>query len=89
MKTYFNIYIALLLWGLVSCQKEPSLPKTPLIDLGGEIWHKGTIDEIIYQEFVKSYNIEIKYKWSPFEINYNRTLVPPDEARLKPVFKAI
>ena len=79
MKHYKCAIFLLLISLLTSCAKEETLPDEPIVDLGGERWANGPIDRFIFQEFIKSYNIEIKYKWTPFEINYNRTLVPPQE----------
>lgn len=73
---------------LFSCQKEtPNY--VPIIGLGGDEWIQGRIDSIIYADFVYPYNIEVIYKWNPFDLNFNRTLVPPDEARVPAVLSAI
>lgn len=72
-----------------SCKKDELLPNDPLLDLGGERWKKTKLDEIIYNDFIKPYNIEIKYKWNPYELNLNRTLVPPIENQVYPVLRAL
>ncbi|WP_254530007.1 MULTISPECIES: substrate import-associated zinc metallohydrolase lipoprotein [unclassified Sphingobacterium] len=89
MKHYKCAIFLLLISLLTSCAKEETLPDEPIVDLGGERWANGPIDRFIFQEFIKSYNIEIKYKWTPFEINFNRTLVPPQEKKVIPVLTAV
>lgn len=91
MKTlqYFLLIGCSALFLLSSCNKEEALSDEPILDLGGETWVADSLDNYIKAEFIKTYNIEIKYKWTPFEINYNRTLVPPQEERVIPVLTAI
>lgn len=74
---------------LNSCREEESLPTDPIIGLGGETWAKGGIDEFVYNNFIKTYNIAVHYKWSPFEVNPNRTLVPPYEDKVIPIMTAV
>ena len=86
IRTYCSLFFLLLL--CFSCSKE-KLPKEPIIDLGGESWKKMEIDEYIYSQFVKPYNMEIKYKWNPYEVNFYRTLVPPIEGNVIPVLNTL
>jgi substrate import-associated zinc metallohydrolase lipoprotein len=89
MKNYIISTVLFTILFFCSCSKEAALPTDPIVDQGGETWTTGKIDNYILDEFIKTYNIEIKYKWSPFEINYNRTLVPPQEKRVIPVLTAV
>ncbi|WP_138091274.1 putative zinc-binding metallopeptidase [Sphingobacterium daejeonense] len=89
MKNYIISTVFFTILFFCSCSKEAALPTDPIVDQGGETWTAGKIDNYIRDEFIKTYNIEIKYKWSPFEINYNRTLVPPQEKRVIPVLTAV
>lgn len=88
MKTKTLILLLLCIL-LGSCAKEPALSEKPLFELGGERWERTELDKLIFNEFTKPYNIEIKYKWNPYEVNHNRTLVPPIENRVYPVLTAI
>lgn len=74
---------------ILSCRKEEALPTDPIIGLGGETWVKGEIDDFITQNFIRTYNISVQYKWSPFEVNPNRTLVPPQESKVIPIMTAV
>ncbi|GGH22721.1 hypothetical protein FAZ19_13800 [Sphingobacterium alkalisoli] len=89
MKKLKNYIIVLLPLFFINCSKEEVLPTIPIFDLGGETWVEGSLDQFIANEFIKTYNIEVKYKWDPFEVNYNRTLVPPDETNVLPVLTAV
>jgi len=86
-----RIYIAcfaLLL--LQACAKEEKLDTdTPIPGLGGDHWAPGPIDRWIYDSLTQSYNIAVKYKWDPFELALDKTLVPPREEKVVPVLSAI
>ncbi|MCU7547633.1 putative zinc-binding metallopeptidase [Chitinophagaceae bacterium LB-8] len=74
---------------LASCKKEENLDG-PLPDtLGGETWTKGAIDKWLYDSLTKTYNIETKYRWDPWEVQLDKTLVPPDENKVIPVMTAV
>ncbi|SFB92216.1 substrate import-associated zinc metallohydrolase lipoprotein [Parapedobacter composti] len=89
MKKIILIVQVLIVFSVLSCQKSDELPTDPIIGLGGDVWVPGEIDAFIEDNFIKTYNIEVKYKWDPYEVNYNRTLVPPDEERVIPVLEAV
>lgn len=82
------IMLAVILITYSSC-KEEELPTTPIVGLGGETWEKGAIDRWLETEFVTSYNIEVKYKWDPYELNFARNLVPILEDKVEPVMLAV
>jgi substrate import-associated zinc metallohydrolase lipoprotein len=78
-----------LLLVLASCKKEENLDG-PLPDtLGGETWTRGAIDKWLYDSLTKTYNIETKYRWDPWEVQLDKTLVPPDESKVIPVMSAV
>ncbi|MDR2285718.1 MAG: putative zinc-binding metallopeptidase [Sphingobacterium sp.] len=88
MKT--TIISILLLAGLsMSCSKSEVLPDAPILGLGGETWVAGPIDKWLETNFVSPYNIEVKYKWDPFELNYLRNLVPVKEDKVELVMTAV
>lgn len=72
-----------------SCDKSEQLPEEEIIGLGGDDWAWTALDEYLYQNFTLPYNIEVKYKWEPYEVNYNRNLVPPREERVIPVMETV
>jgi len=72
-----------------ACNKTETLPDDPILGLGGETWAKGPIDNWLEAEFLTPYNIEVKYKWDPYELNYVRNLVPIRENKVEPVMAAV
>lgn len=86
LKPLLYLFLPLLLG---NCSKEQNLPEDPILDLGGENWKETELDRLIYEQFTKKYNIEIKYKWNAYETNYNRTLVPVLESQVIPLLTAI
>lgn len=73
----------------LSCSDEDVLPSEPIIGLGGDDWAWGELDDYLYQNFTLPYNIEVKYKWDPYEVNFNRNLVPPLESQVMPVMETV
>ncbi|MGQ7852862.1 zinc-binding metallopeptidase [Pedobacter sp. WC2501] len=91
MKIKFSIfYIALVGICLTfsSCKKE-TLPETPIVGLGGDTWVKGNIDSYIKLNFTDPYNIQVKYKWDPYETSYNKNITPVNEDNVIPALDAV
>lgn len=74
---------------LVSCREEEVLPNTPIVGLGGDTWEKGELDTYITQNFTDPYNIEVKYKWDPYETSFNKNLTPVMESKVVPALDAV
>ncbi|MFC3196698.1 putative zinc-binding metallopeptidase [Parapedobacter deserti] len=83
------MHVVIVAWLGGACDKAETLPDTPIVGLGGETWVKGPIDSWLDAEFLTPYNIEVKYKWDPFELNYQRNLVPIAEEKVEPVMAAV
>ena len=73
---------------LSNCKKE-KMSDAPIIDLGGETWAKGPIDEFIKTNFTDNYNIEVKYKWDPYEIAFTKNITPVKENNVIPALEAV
>lgn len=86
-----KIYLLLALTSiLASCSKEDDLnPDSVLLGMGGDTWVKNELDDWLYQEFVIPYNIEVKYKWDPYEVNLQKTFVPVDESKVIILMNAV
>lgn len=84
-------FLLLLLAAVISgsCSDDGALPTDPIIGLGGDDWAQTELDEYLYEHFTLPYNIEVKYKWDPYEVNFNKNLVPPDENRVIPVMETV
>lgn len=72
-----------------SCSKNEVLDGPLPSSLGGETWTDGPIDKWLYDSLTKTYNIETKYRWDPWEVQLDKTLVPPDESKVIPVMSAV
>lgn len=75
---------------MVACKKEDDLGDVNNIPgLGGDKWVQGEIDKWLYTNFTQPYNIAAKYKWDQFELELNKSLVPPKESQIVPVMSAV
>jgi substrate import-associated zinc metallohydrolase lipoprotein len=84
-----SLLISISAFSLNSCSKEETLPDDPILGLGGDDWYPTPLDEYLYENFVLPYNIEVKYKWDPYQVNFNRTLVPASEEKVIPVMETV
>ncbi len=74
---------------IVSCRKEDALHVDDISGLGGDTWPPGPIDQWLYDTLTVPYNIATKYKWDQFELEVNKTIVPPKEEKVIPVMSTI
>lgn len=86
---HFHILLLLLCGTLAACNREDALGNVDDINLGGDTWVKGPIDEWIADSLTTPLNVSVKYKWDQGELDFNRTLVPPKEEKIIPVLSAI
>ncbi len=91
MKTRTNIFLCILLLGLITaCGKDDDPGNVDNIPgLGGDSWTPGPIDIWIQDSLTTPYNISAKYKWDQGELDFNRTLTPPKEEKIIPVMSAV
>ena len=75
---------------LASCKKEDDLGDVSTIPgLGGDSWASTSIDNWIRDTLTVPYNVAAKYKWDQGELDFDKTLTPPDEAKIIPVLSSI
>lgn len=72
-----------------SCKKEKPMPTEPILGLGGYHFTPTYIDDYIQENFVTPYNIDVKYRWDPYEVNIEKPLVPPREEKVIPVLEVV
>jgi substrate import-associated zinc metallohydrolase lipoprotein len=86
-----KILVAILLGSILffSCKKEDPLTVDNISGLGGDTWVPTSIDKWLYDTLVVPYNIATKYKWDQFELDLNKTIVPPKEEKVIPVMRSI
>ncbi len=74
---------------VVACTKEDKLDTSNLLGLGGDTFAKGAIDTWLYDSMTKPYNVDVKYRWDPWEVALDATLVPPDESKVIPAMSIV
>lgn len=87
MKYFITISAFVLLFS--SCVKEDPLEVDDIPGLGGDTWVKTALDNWIYDTLTVPYNIAVKYKWDQFELELDKTIVPPKEEKVVPVMQSI
>ncbi len=88
MKLLKLIPILLYIVTIISCKKSEKLD-TDIPGLGGDNWVQTDLDKWLYDSLTHPYNIQVKYKWDQFELELNKTLVPPLESQVRPVLDAM
>jgi substrate import-associated zinc metallohydrolase lipoprotein len=90
MRTISQITFILFIALMAGCNKEDDLGSVDNIPgLGGDKWAPGPIDNWVYDNLTKPFNISVKYKWDQFELELNKNLVPPKEDKIIPVMEAV
>lgn len=72
-----------------SCSKDEKLNIVTPVGLGGDSFEKTALDQWLYDSLTVPYNIAVKYRWDPWELNLDKTLTPPDESKIIPAMSAI
>lgn len=88
------IHIGVLFIGFTSllftgCSEEKLNLEQEIYGLGGIDEQQTELDQWLYENYTKPYNIEIKYKWNSFELNTTSQLVPIMEQFVKPSMEMI
>jgi substrate import-associated zinc metallohydrolase lipoprotein len=89
MKVYKIAFCIVCVALLASCKKDEKLVVGDIPGLGGDKWVQGPLDTWIKDNYTTPYNIAVKYKWDQFELELNKTLVPPREDKSLAVMQAI
>lgn len=86
-----KIYLLLLALAVfASCKKEDDLGDVSAIPgLGGDSWVATDLDTYIRDTFTIPFNVAAKYKWDQGELDFDKTLTPPREEKIKPVLSSI
>src|SRR6478672_2648917 len=78
-----------LLCVFAGCRKAEDLTTKPALGLGGEAIGTTAIDKWILDSLTTPYNIAALYKWDPTNASLYKTVTPPDESRIIPLFSAL
>src|ERR1044072_1810677 len=86
-----KIYLLILALAVfASCKKEDDLGDVSSIPgLGGDTWEPTEIDNYIKDTFTIPFNVTAKYKYDQGELDFDKTLTPPREEKIKPVLSTI
>lgn len=92
MNQLFKIGLAVIavLALVTSCRKdENGSLDTPPYGLGGDTWKNNNIDKWIYDSLTVPFNIAAKYRWDAWELELDKTLVPPDTSKVIPSLQGL
>lgn len=85
-----SIAVATVLTLVSSCRKDVNGSlDTPPYGLGGDTWEKTNVDKWIYDSLTVPFNIAVKYRWDAWELALDKTLVPPDTAKVIPSLQGL
>ncbi len=87
MKRY--LYILSLFTILVACSNENDLSKDNVIDKNTVLKNQSELDEWIYENFTKPYNIAVKYRWDKNTAEQGTYNYPPEQTKVKAVLEAV
>lgn len=78
------------LLSMSSCEKDEITGTTDnIVGLGGDKYPETAIDKWLKDNYVKNYNMEVKYRFNRFELDLNKMLVPVKEEVVIPVMQII
>jgi substrate import-associated zinc metallohydrolase lipoprotein len=90
MKFLNKLFLAsFVILAVASCKKSEDLDLPQPVGLGGEVVARNAIDKWLLDSLTTPYNIAVKYRWDPWELNLDKTLTPPDESKIIAAMSAI
>ncbi len=78
-----------LLFAVTACNKEEDLDVRQPVGLGGDVTAQGPLDKWLKDSLTTPYNIAVKYRWDPWELNLDKVLTPPDESKIIQAMSAV
>lgn len=88
-RRYFILFLMLLCTGFAACSDDDSLNVDEAIfGLGGDT-EQSNLDKWLRDNYVQEYNINVKYRWSSYELSTTAQLVPIHRALVKPMMEMI
>jgi substrate import-associated zinc metallohydrolase lipoprotein len=90
MKKIFrwSLLMLIALTAVTSCKKDETL-HADLSALDSEKIINTPLDDWLDANYLKPYNIQIKYRWDPYEADLDKDLVPPKENLVQPTMEAV
>jgi substrate import-associated zinc metallohydrolase lipoprotein len=91
MKKIFKINLLILsvLGALVSSCKKSETLNADLSALNPDVISNTALDTWLDANYLTPYNIQVKYRWDPYEADLSKDLVPPKESLVQPTMEAV
>jgi substrate import-associated zinc metallohydrolase lipoprotein len=84
-----TVLLALLTLSVVtSCKKEGTL-NANLNALDKNVIPATALDSWLTTNYLDPYNIEVKYRWDRYEVDFDKDLVPPKESQVQPAMETV
>ncbi|MGV3589189.1 MAG: zinc-binding metallopeptidase [Adhaeribacter sp.] len=74
---------------ITACTEDDDNLDMPITGLGGDSWAKGPVDNWLDENYLKPYNIEVKYRFDRYELALDKVLTPPREDKVILVMETI
>jgi len=74
---------------VASCSKDDDNLDKEIVGLGGDSWEKTAIDNWLYDNFTKPFNIDVKYRWDGTEVDISKNMVPPKVEQVQPLMSVV
>ncbi|WP_143307646.1 zinc-binding metallopeptidase [Chitinophaga vietnamensis] len=89
MKTRYSLPILFIccMMTLLSCHKKDDLDVSNLFP--NKYPDPTVLDQWLISNYLKPYNIDVKYRWQPFEVATNKVIIPVKEDKVQPVMDII
>ena len=85
MKNIRNLFVLLFSLLLFSCDKTEDLGESNIF-INEE---RNEIDQWIYDNITKEFNVEVKYKWDATELELDKTLTAPEMSKVIPFLEVL
>ncbi|HWW38126.1 putative zinc-binding metallopeptidase [Pedobacter sp.] len=88
MKRQYILIILFFVASFLGCKKNENLDRN-IVGLGGDTWEQTALDQWLYNNFTKPYNISVKYRWDGTEYDNSKTLTPPKFEKVQPLMEVV
>lgn len=88
MKRQYILILLFFVASFLGCKKNENLDRD-IVGLGGDTWEQTALDEWLYNNFTKPYNISVKYRWDGTEYDNSKTLTPPKFEKVQPLMEVV
>ncbi len=83
--TLFSLFVICV---ISACRKDTTL-NANLDAIDRNVVAATSVDNWLTDNYLNIYNIEVKYRWDPYEADVDKTLVPPYESQVIPTMETV